>query len=52
MTEPKSEVKTKDRSYPAFYEKFIPIAIGVIVIMVIGMLAFAVAVAAGMVSTG
>lgn len=35
------------RSYPAFFEKAIPIAIGILVVIIIGMLIFAVAVIAG-----
>ncbi|MEN8241938.1 MAG: hypothetical protein ABFS17_08460 [Chloroflexota bacterium] len=52
MTETNQVESTKDRSYPAVYEKLIPIAIGVIVIMIIGMLGFAVAIATGMISAG
>jgi len=52
MTEIKHVEKTKERSYPAVYEKLIPVAIGVIVILIIGMLGFAVAIATGVISAG
>ena len=46
MAEPEKESPTK-RQYPAFYEKLIPIAIGVLAVVVIGMFAYAIAVALG-----
>ena len=52
MTETKHLEKTKKRSYPAGYEKLIPIALGVIAILIIGMLGFAVAIATGLISAG
>ena len=38
---------TPRRQYPAFYEKFIPIAIGVLAAIVVGVLIFALGVALG-----
>jgi cell division protein FtsN len=47
MTENENVGKTTERSYPVVYEKLIPIAIGVIVVLIIGMLALAVGIATG-----
>lgn len=35
------------RSYPVFFEKTIPIAIGILVVIIVGLMIFAVAVIAG-----
>ena len=35
------------REYPAFYEKFVPIALGVLAVIIVGMLVFTLAVAIG-----
>jgi len=43
---PKTPIK---RAYPRFFEKSIPIAIGILVVVIIGMLFFAVAVIMGVV---
>ena len=40
---------TPRRQYPAFYEKFIPIAIGVIAVIVVVVLVFALGVALGLI---
>ncbi|MEN8171993.1 MAG: hypothetical protein ABFS03_03845 [Chloroflexota bacterium] len=37
------------RVYPDFYEKFIPIAIGLLAVLIFGMLVFTVVVAAGII---
>jgi hypothetical protein len=37
------------REYPLFYEKAVPVAIGVLALIVVGMLVFAIAVALGLV---
>jgi len=47
MTEPKPK-----RAYPAFYEKFIPVAIGLLVVLIAGMLLFTIAVGTGMLKFG
>jgi len=39
--------KKINRKYPPFYEKFVPIAIGLLVLVVVGMLVFTVAVGVG-----
>lgn len=44
--------KQRDRKYPPFYEKFIPIAIGLLVLVVVGMLVFTVAVGLGALKFG
>ena len=46
MAQPEKESPTK-RQYPAIYEKLIPIAIGVLAVVVIGMFVYAIAVALG-----
>lgn len=48
MAQPEKESPTK-RQYPAFYEKLIPIAIGILAVVVIGMMVYAIAVAMGFV---
>ena len=40
---------TPRRQYPAFYEKFIPIAIGVIAVIIVVVLVFALGVALGLI---
>ncbi len=40
------------RQYPTFYEKFIPIAIGLLAIVIIGMLVFTIAVGVGVLDFG
>ena len=52
MTEKDKVEKTKARSYPAVYEKSIPIAIGMIVILIVGMLALTVGIATGLINAG
>ena len=49
MTENKPSSK---RAYPAVYEKIVPIAIGLLLIIVIGMLVYTVLVAIGLLSFG
>lgn len=46
-----TEKKTK-RTYPPFYEKFIPVAIGLLAIVVLGMLVFTIAVGVGALKFG
>jgi hypothetical protein len=49
----KEEVgKTKNRSYPAVYEKVLPIAMGILVILFVGMLAVAIGIATGLINAG
>ena len=46
----KTEKETaQQRQYPAFYENFIPIAIGIIAVIVVGVLVFALGVAIGLI---
>ena len=40
------------RAYPAIYEKIVPIALGVLALIVVGMLIFAVLVAVGILHFG
>ncbi len=40
------------RQYPAFYEKFIPIAIGLLALVILGMLVFTIAVGVGALTFG
>jgi len=40
------------RAYPDFYEKFIPIAIWLLTVLIFGMIAFTVAVGAGIIQFG
>ena len=35
------------REYPAFYEKFVPVAIGILAVVIVAMLAFTIAVGVG-----
>ena len=44
--------KRNQKVYPDFYEKFIPIAIGLLAVLIFGMLAFTVAVGAGILRFG
>lgn len=44
--------KKSSRQYPPFYEKFVPIAIGLLVLVVVGMLVFTVAVGVGALKFG
>lgn len=44
--------KNSDRRYSAFYERFVPIAIGVLVLVVVAMLAFTLAVGTGLLVLG
>ena len=46
MAQPEKESPTK-RQYPAIYEKLIPIAIGILAVVIVGMMAYAIAVALG-----
>jgi hypothetical protein len=39
--------KKPQRAYPPFYEIFVPVAIGMLAIIVIGMLAFTIAIGVG-----
>jgi len=48
MTKTEKESLQK-REYPPFYEKVVPIAIGVMAIIVVGLLVFALGVAAGLI---
>jgi hypothetical protein len=52
MTDKEKVVETKERSYPAVYEKLIPIAIGVIGFLVVGMLLLTIGIATGLITTG
>ena len=45
------ETKSK-REYPNFYEKFVPIAIGLLVVVIVVVLAFALAVGVGLLNFG
>ncbi len=49
MTE---KINRLPRKYPVFYEKFIPIAIGLLAILVLSMLIFTVAVGTGVLHFG
>jgi hypothetical protein len=42
------EKPTNKRTYPAFYEKAIPIAIGVMLLAIVGVLIFAIVIALGL----
>jgi hypothetical protein len=44
--------KKPDRAYPPFYEKLVPVAIGLLAIVIIGMLAFTIAVGIGVLRFG
>jgi hypothetical protein len=48
MTKTEKESLQK-REYPPFYEKIVPIAIGVMAVIVVGLLVFALGVAAGLI---
>jgi hypothetical protein len=39
----------QQRKYPDFYEKFVPIAIGIIAVIIVGVLVFALGVAFGLI---
>ena len=52
MTEEEKVIMSKERSYPAIYEKVIPIAIGVIVILIVGILVYAIGIATGLINAG
>ncbi len=41
------QTNRNSRSYPVFYEKFIPIAIGLLAVLIVGMLAYTLAVGTG-----
>jgi hypothetical protein len=43
---------SSNRKYPKFYEKFVPIAIGVLSVVIIGMLVFTIAVGIGALKFG
>ncbi len=47
MTEKKSSPESSERSYPKFFEKGIPIAIGLITLISIGMFILAIGIALG-----
>ncbi len=40
---------TPRRQYPAFYEKFVPVAIGIVSIIIVAVLVFALGVAIGLI---
>lgn len=44
-------MKTK-RTYPPFYEKFIPVAIGLLAVVIIALLVFTIAVGVGVLKFG
>jgi len=44
--------KKTTRTYPPFYERFIPIAIGLLALVIIGMLAFTIAIGVGALKFG
>lgn len=46
-----NQKKTK-RSYPPFYEKFVPVAIGLLAIVILGMLVFTIAIGIGALNFG
>ena len=46
----KSPNSTPKREYPKFFEKSIPIAIGILVVIIIGMLIFAIGIILGLFS--
>jgi hypothetical protein len=48
MTKTEKESLQK-REYPPFYERLVPIAIGVMAVMIVGLLIFALGVAAGLI---
>lgn len=48
----KEAQSSPNRQYPTFYEKFVPIAIGILAVIVVGMLVFTIAVGTGMLSFG
>jgi hypothetical protein len=48
MTKTEKESLQK-RKYPDFYERLVPIAIGVMAVMIVGLLIFALGVAAGLI---
>jgi hypothetical protein len=52
MTDKDKVTETKERSYPAMYEKLIPIAIGVIGFLVVGMLLLTIGIATGLITAG
>ena len=49
MTE---DVNRNQRKFPIFYEKFIPVAIGFLAVLILGMLAFTLAVGTGFLHFG
>jgi hypothetical protein len=44
--------KRPKKTYPPFYERFIPVAIGLLAIVIIGMLVFTIAVGIGVLKFG
>jgi hypothetical protein len=52
MTDQEKVVETKERNYPSVYEKLIPIAIGVIVFLIVGMLVLTIGIATGVINAG
>jgi len=44
--------KNIKRTYPPFYEKFVPVAIGLLAAVIIGMLVFTIAVGVGFLKFG
>ena len=52
MTDKDKVAETKERSYPAVYEKFIPIVIGVIAFLIVGMLVLTIGIATGVITAG
>lgn len=52
MTDNKKVDETKERSYPGAYEKLIPIAIGVIALLIVGILVFILGIGTGVINAG
>lgn len=52
MTKQEVERKPEIRGYSSAHEKIIPIAIGILVVIALGMLILAVAIALGWIATG
>jgi hypothetical protein len=46
----KESSRPPERQYPKFFEKFVPIAIGILIVIIIGMLVFAIGVILGIFS--
>lgn len=52
MTNKDKMKESPQRQYPPVYEKLVPVAIGLIVLLVVGMLALTLAIATGVISAG